>query len=214
MAYSFTNLAAGSPIDRNTVVANLDGVKVYAHKIQTSAIQASQFVDPNHIMAPEYDAIRNVSTHVSGIYGGQNNGGVNLQLQFSTRWNSRLTSSTYRQIIPKTSLQIKFIRPCSYIFQWWLNSYSKFDNATPVQGETYVMVYNGEANFQPKSISGMSVVEASEQALNLTQGGYNASGFYAEEAQSAGTLTIGLCTASAANAYHTAWGFSLEAFFI
>ena len=214
MAYTFTNLVPGSVIDRNTVVANLDGIKVYAHKIETSAIKSTQFVDPNHIMAPEYDAIRNVSTHVSGIYGGQNNGGVNLQVQFSTRWNSQLTSSTYRQVIPKTSLQIKFIRPCSYIFQWFTNSYSKYDGRNPAEGETYIMVYNGEPNFQPKSISGMSVVEASASNLNLSEGGYNASGFYAEEAQSAGTLTIGLCTASQANAYHTAWGFSLEAFFI
>ena len=109
MAYTFTTLNAGDPISRDTVVANLDGIKVYAHKIETSALQAAQFVDTNHVMQPEYDPIRNVSTHVSGIYGGQNNGGVSLSFQFSTRWNSKVSDPKYRQPIPKTSLQIKMI---------------------------------------------------------------------------------------------------------
>lgn len=214
MAYTFTSLSSGSKIDRDTVVANLDGVKVYAHKIETSAIQATQFVDPNHIMAPEFDPIRNVSTHVSGIYGGQNNGGVNLSLQFSTRWNSKVTATTFRQVIPKTSFQIKFVRPCSYLFQWWMNSYSKYDAVNPVEGETYISVYTGEPNNINQTISTLSVIESNVIALNQVSGGFNTSGFYADEARSAGTLNIGLCTASQANAYHTAWGFSLEAFFI
>lgn len=214
MSYSFTSLTSGSKIDRDTVVANLDGVKVYTHKIETSAIQATQFIDPNHIMAPEFDPIRNVSTHVSGIYGGQNNTGVNLNLQFSTRFNSRVDASTYRQVIPKTSFKIQFIRPCSYLFQWWMNSYSKYDGKSPNFGETYISIYTGEPNLVNQNDSTLSVIESVQSNLDQLSGGFNSSGFYAEEVQSAGTLTIGLCTASKANAYHTAWGFSLEAFFI
>tara|TARA_R100000388_G_scaffold93294_1_gene77679 strand:+ start:565 stop:1209 length:645 start_codon:yes stop_codon:yes gene_type:complete len=214
MAYSFTTLNAGDPISRDTVVANLDGIKVYAHKIETSALQAAQFVDTNHVMQPEYDPIRNVSTHVSGIYGGQNNGGVSLSFQFSTRWNSKVSDPKYRQPIPKTSLQIKFVRPCSYLFQWWANSFSKSDGLTPNEGETQICVYVTAPNFQPKTLSTLSVVESNNSAINQVLGGFNSSGFHAEEVQAEGALNIGLATASAANAYHTAWGFSLEAFFI
>jgi hypothetical protein len=213
MAYSFTTLNAGDAISRDTVVANLDGVKVYTHKVETSAIKGSQFVDPNLIMMPEYDPIRNVSTHVSGVYAGQNNGGINLHLQFSTRFNSGVGSMQFRQVVPKTSLQIKFVRPCSYLFQWWMNSFSKFDNASPA-GETFLYVYTGRPNQIVQTVSALSVNESTSTSLPQSLGGFNSSGFHADIAQSAGTLNIGVCTDSKANAYHQAWGFSLEAFFI
>ena len=214
MAYSFTTLNAGDPINRDTVVANLDGVKVYSHKVQTGAIESSQFVDPNLIMMPEYDAIRNVSTHVSGVYAGQNNGGINLHLQFSTKYNSGVGSMQFRQVVPKTSLQIKFVRPCSYLFQWWMNSYSKLDGVLPSQGETFLYVYTGRPNQIVQTVSALSVNESPSSSLVQALGGFNSSGFHADIAQSAGTLNIGVCTDSEANAYHQAWGFSLEAFFI
>ncbi len=214
MAYSYTTLSSGDALSRNTVVANLDGVKVYTHKIETSAIQSSQFVDPNHIMAPEFDPIRNVSTHVSGVYAGQNNGGINLSLSFSTKYVSGLGNAQYRQVVPNTSLKIKFIRPCSYLFQWWMCSYSKYDVQSPASGQTLLYVYTGEPNQITQTISGLSVVESNSATIIQAGGGFNSSGFHADIAQSAGTLNIGVCTDSEANAYHTSWGFSLEAFFI
>ena len=213
MAYSFTSLSVGDPISRDTLVANLDGVKVYSHKIETSALSSSQFIDPNLIMTPEYDAIRNISTNVSGIFGGQNSGGVNLSLTFSTKFNSGVGSTQARVVVPQTSIGIKFIRPCSYHFQWWMCSFSKFDNASPTEGETFLYVYKSE----PRSVqlsTALSVIESTSASLPQALGGFNASGFHSDIEQSAGTLNIGLCTDSKANAHHTSWGFSLEAFFI
>lgn len=219
MAYSFTSVADGSALSRDTVVANLDGVKVYAHKVQSSALQTSAFVDTNHIMAPRYDAMTNTSTNVTGVYVGQNSGGVNLKASFSTKFNSGRRATQYRVPVPQTGINIDLVRPCSYFFQWWANSVSKYDGggASSTQGETFLYVYENDINNQFKRISAQSIIEetTTNNASRLVSGGYNTSGFHSNDAYSSSTLNIGVCTDSEAGmAWHYAWGFSLEVFYL
>jgi hypothetical protein len=217
MAYSFTSVADGSALSRDTVVANLDGVKVYAHKVQSSALQTSAFVDTNHIMAPRYDAMTNTSTNVTGVYVGQNSGGVNLKASFSTKFNSGRSAIQYRVPVPQTGINIDLVRPCSYFFQWWANSVSKYDGGgASAQGETYLYVYEGSTSLI-EILSAQSIIEetAANNASRLVSGGFNTSGFHSNDAYSSSTLNIGVCTDSEAGmAWHYAWGFSLEVFYL
>ena len=217
MAYSFTSVADGSALSRDTVVANLDGVKVYAHKVQSSALQTSAFVDTNHIMAPRYEPMTNTSTNVTGVYVGQNSGGVNLKASFSTKFNSGRSATQYRVPVPQTGINIDLVRPCSYFFQWWANSVSKYDGGgSSAQGETYLYVYEGSTSLI-KILSAQSIIEetAANNASRLVSGGFNTSGFHSNDAYSSSTLNIGVCTDSEAGmAWHYAWGFSLEVFYL
>ena len=227
MAFTPTKTwASGNTLNAEDVSANLDDMKEYARHIEAGALRVSAgWADTRHFMEGQYDATTNMTKMVSGVYGGQNSGGLFSRATFVSRWNTRrASSSTQVVLVPQTCFTLELHRPATVFFQWWMQVQTKKNYTTPLgsmRSRFYFAVVDSvlgqgmttqAATLQ--QCPGMPNTGSSGQVL--LAGTFNSNGHYLTKAKTQQVpFGIGIAGSSNADMGHVlAWGISVEAFYL
>jgi len=141
----------GETLTASDTKNNLDAMRDKAQKLVAGDVNtASAWINTHHIMQPSYNSVTNVSSAVSGVFGGQNNGSSFHNMSYVTRWmSSRTSTPTTPQVIfvPLTCVQVDLTAPCTLFIQWYMNHLSP-DDADGLTGQTQFFAYHRSGSIQ------------------------------------------------------------------
>lgn len=229
MAFTPTKTwASGNTLNAADVTANLDDLKEYARHIEAGALRVSAgWADTRHFMEGQYDATTNMTSMVSGVYGGQNSGGLFSRATFVSRWNTTRGNSlpvNQKVLVPQTCFTLELHRPATVFFQWWMQVQTKKNYTNPVgtkRSRFYFAVVDtilGQGmTTQDATLQECPGMKSSGQSGQvLLDGTFNSNGHYLTKAKSQQVpFGIGIAGRSNADMGHVlAWGISVEAFYL
>ena len=131
MAITFPKTwSTGETLTASDTKDNLDAMRDKAQKLSAADINTSSaWITTAHIMQGRYNSVTNITSNVSGVFGGKNNGGTFQNTSYITRWMSpaAYSGTSQTKIVPMTCIQIDIVRPATLLFQWWINHQSPKD---------------------------------------------------------------------------------------
>ena len=222
MAITFPKTwSSGEVVDAVDMRGNLDAMRDKAQKLAAADVTTgSAWVKTSHLMQPSYNPVTNVSTAVSGVYGGRTNGGWFQNQSYVTRWMSKRATANDAQhvFVPLTCIEVDLTAPCTLFMQWYMNHVSPTDG-DGTSGTTHFFAYTRDATLNsfahkvPEQLNG-SANSAFLDGLNITNGTV-----LINHVGSTGTANlrygIGLkAQTSAGKCHQTAWSVSLEVFYM
>jgi hypothetical protein len=227
MAYSPSKTwSDGNILTAADTMANLDGMKEYARHVEASALRVSAgWADTRHFMEGQYQATTNTASMVSGVFGGQNSGGLFSRATFVSKWNTRRAASSAQVVlVPQTCFTLELPRAATVFFQYWMQVQTKrnytaglasmnsrfwFTVVDSILGQG--MSKKAETELQ---CPGMPASGAPDQVL--LSGTFNANGVYVIQSQAQKIpFGVGISGSSKADMGHVlAWGISVEAFYM
>ena len=230
MAISFPKTwSSGETLTASDTKNNLDAMRDKAQQLSAADVNtASAWIGTHHIMSPSYNPTTNVTTAVSGVYGGRTNGGAFQNMSYVTRWMSDRTgagsNSTYVNV-PLSCIQIDLTAPCTLFIQWYMNHMSPKDGNSII-GTTHLFAYtrsgvsvNGFAHKVPEQPYQYPGPTANTNSPWL-DGVYQTNGFnMIRTVGSTGTTNlnygIGIqAKSSAGQCQQIAWSVSIECFYM
>jgi hypothetical protein len=214
--------SSGEVLTASDMKNNLDAMRDKAQQLAAADVTtASAWMNTHHVMEPSYNPVNNVTTAVTGAYGGKSNGGFFQNQSYVTRWMSTPavgTTNAQHVFVPLTCIEVDLTAPCTLFIQWYMNHISPTDgNGT--SGTTHFFAYtrdssiDGFAHKVPEQLNG-SGNSAFLDGLSTTNGFQliNAVG-------STGTTNlrygIGVKAQTTAGKCHQmAWSVSIEVFYM
>lgn len=221
MAITFPiTYSSGAVLNASDVRDNMDAMMKKQQKMAVSDIDTTnRWVNTNHIMDGYYEPQVNLTTNVSGIFGGRNNGAFFDNMSYSSRWisNRHGSSNAIDVRIPLTTLTFDLHRPATVLFQWHMITQSPKDG-DGVRGYTEVR----PAVNSPAITGGVQTqYRLYEQPSATTHtvlidGTRTSNGVVLVDVGSAiRNYSIGLIgTSTVGKAQHVSWSISLECFFL
>lgn len=209
---------SGEKLSASDVQSNMDAMLVKQQKLGASDLDiGNKFYNTNHIVQGEYNAVTNVVSNVSGVFGGQNSGGFYSKSTFITRWQSGINTPTIPQAhyIPYTSFTLDLHRPSNVFFQWWLCCSTETDG-DGTQGDGIVFVYLSDPNAKLGIGHRLPEQPNASTADSFLDGTYHSNGFYMQQFSGEQlNYGIGLCgTSTAGRNRIISWGVSIEVFYL
>tara|TARA_R110000868_G_scaffold123322_10_gene326676 strand:+ start:304 stop:978 length:675 start_codon:yes stop_codon:yes gene_type:complete len=217
MAFSApNNYTTATALTATAWQENCDDLRVYLDKIESTAISASAWVKPQHIMKPVIygrgggqtgPEVRHGDFASVVLEGAQIAPKSNI-FTFSSAYNTSKLGGGSLVELPRTSVTLDVRYPGDLSFQWWCYGITR-GNADAVYGNASLYCYKGtkDANslstlgFMPEETAGLSTWPT--EAVR-----YNYNGFEVVSGLTSGTYTIGLTTKSdTAKTVIYAWGF-------
>ena len=223
MAITFPKTwSTGDVLTASDTKSNLDAMRNKAQQLEAADVTTgSSWLNTHHLMQSSYNPLTNITTAVSGVYGGRNNNGSFHQMSYVTRWMSSRTAtatSPQKVFVPLTCIQVDLTAPCTLFIQWYMNHLSPKDG-DGVSGTTHFFAYtrsgslDGFAHKMPEQLNG-STNSAFLDGSQQTNGSVliNAVG-------STGTTNlnygIGIkAKSSAGKCVQIAWSVSIECFYM
>lgn len=196
------------------VQANLEEIVKKGQKIGGSDVTTSAWLETKHIVKPDYNPVTNITSNVSGVFGGDGSKGFFSRSSYVTRWLSGSSSRTFR-VIPGTTKNLDIHRSANVLFQWWVTVLSEND-VDGTDGFAFIKPYFGTPD-GTQGIEHRFPEQPDSSSHNaLVDGSFHSSGFCMR------TLTgenlnypIGLCGHSSAGRNRLiSWGVSVEVFYI
>ena len=211
----------GETVRAQDVRNNLDAMLDKQQNLSAGDMQlVAKWADTQHIMQGRYDSIRNVAVNVSGVFGGQTNGGIHQNLSYASRWitNRASVSSSVppRTFIHYTNITFDILRPATLFFQWSMVHQSQTDqNGT--RGNTIIRSSLNDAFIAGTSVPHMVVEQPNLSALDiLIDGTHTTNGVILQDIpnQVLG-YSVGLTAESTAGkCQNVSWSISLECFYM
>jgi len=222
MSISFPKTwVANETVRAQDVRNNLDAMLDKQQNLSAADMQlAAGWVDTKHIMQGRYDSTRNVAVNVSGVFGGQNNGGINKNLSYASRWiTNRAGSSSAtppRAFIHFTNITFDILRPATLFFQWAMVHQSNTDVDGTV-GNTIIRASLNSPFITGTSVPHMVAEQANVSGLDVLIDGTNTTnGMILQDIPSQVLgYSIGLTAESTAGkCQNVSWAISLECFYM
>ena len=222
MAITFPKTwSSGEVLTASDMKNNLDAMRDKSQQLAAADVTTgSAWMNTHHVMQPSYNPVNNVTTAVSGVFGGKSNGGWFQNQSYVTRWMSQRATANDAQhvFVPLTCIEIDLTAPCTVFMQWYMNHVTPTDgNGT--SGTTHFFAYTRDstpdsfAHKVPEQLNG-STNSAFLDGLHITNGCnlINAVG---------GTGTTNLrygigvkAQTSAGKCHQMAWSVSIEVFYM
>lgn len=220
MSISFPHTFLGnSTLNAFDVRSNLDAMQKKQQKMAAADIDTSnRWVDTNHIMEGVYEPLVNITTNVSGIFGGKNNGAFFDNMSYSSRWisNRHGSSNNINVRLPLTTITFDLHRPATLVFQWHMVTQSAEDGDG---SNGWTSINAGVNNIAVRGIN--TQYYAYEQPNGsthnvLVDGTRTSNGLVMVDVSGEiKNYSIGLVgTSTAGKAQHCSWSVSLECFFL
>lgn len=123
MAYTPPNtFSDGTVLTSAALEGNADALRVYLHRqISTADFEASKWIQTRHVQPPSFEPFSGMQHGVTGHQGGQWAGGVQIRLQFATKYlsgNGRQDSEQFHQI-PQTAVTVDIRNPAYCLYHFW-----------------------------------------------------------------------------------------------
>ena len=213
-----TTFATNGTVSAFGVRENLDAMQDKQQKMAASDIDTTNdWVETNHIMEGQYEPVVNLTTNVSGIFGGKNNGAFFDNMSYSTRWisNRHGSSNDITVRLPLTTITFDLHRPATIIFQWHMITQSASDQDGTVGFSTIRAGVNNIA------VAGQNTVYRAYEQANasynvLVDGTRSSNGLIKVDVGSAiQNYSLGLVgTSTVGKSQHCSWSVSMECFFL
>jgi len=154
MAYTPpTTFVDGTNLTAANAEGNTEALRVYLHgQIAAGDVSNTKWIETRHVQPPTFDPIRGLQHGVTGHQGGQWAGGVNIRLQFATKYlsgNGRPNNETFHPF-PQTAITFDVRQPAFCLFHYWFELENGKDTSTAAyqvasaQRRVYIVPYTGD----------------------------------------------------------------------
>ncbi len=240
MAYTPPNtFSDGTMLTSASLEGNADALRVYLHRgIAQGDFEASKWIETRHVQPPRFEPFSGMQHGVTGHQGGQWGGGVQIRLQFATKYlsgNGRQNSDQFHQV-PQTAVSVDIRQSSFCLFHYWFEvengrDYSDAAYQVPV-AERRVLITPYVSLFTDFNADAYAQRHRVQETRNNNEGffgsypvgiqrpftvacGYGSKqGTLAIERASPGTMDFGLAAHSLSDRCGVVnWGFALEVFY-
>jgi hypothetical protein len=205
-----------TPLTAAAWQGNCDALRQYLDKIESTAILAEPWVEPQHIMKPVIYGIGGGQTgpevrhgdFASVVLEGAQIAPNSNMFTFSSCYNTSKLGGGSLVELPRTSVTLNVRYPGALSFQWWCYGITR-GNGDAVYGAASLYCYKSTKDSNSLSTLGFMPEETAGLSTWPTEAvRYNYNGYEVVSDLTSGTYTIGLTTKSdTAKTVIYAWGF-------